>query len=174
MVERDTSADRGARQGPNTPTASSRSRSSALRASASEPAAEPAPNSAGSPVVIDTAVSSPASVAPLLGNAIRMKQLSEQYGIPLWMSEYSQSNAFTWASTMHDLISNYNVSAVDYMFGFSGNGNAPMTLKHDGTRYLGYEQNKHYYIIGQFSRFVKPGFQRIQADTTDSAIKVTA
>ena len=110
-----------------------------------------------------------------LSNAIKMKQLSEQYGIPLWMTEYSQSNAFTWANTMHDLLSKYNVSAVDHMSGFGGGGGStPISLKRNGTQYLGYKQNKHYYTIGQFSRFVKPGSQRIQADTTDRTIKITA
>jgi len=106
-------------------------------------------------------------------NAIKMKRLSEQYGISLWMTEYSQGDPFTWANTMHALISNYSVSAVDYMFGFSG-GRDLITLEHDGSRYLGYERNKHYYVMGQFSRFVTPGSRRIKADTNDRAIKVTA
>jgi hypothetical protein len=79
-----------------------------------------------------------------LSNVIKMKGLSEQYGIPLWMTEYSQGNPFTWANTMHDLISTYNVTAVDYMFAFSG-GRDLITLKHNGTRYLGFERNKHFY-----------------------------
>jgi O-glycosyl hydrolase len=112
-----------------------------------------------------------------LSQAIKMKKLSERYRLPLWMTEYSQDNPLTWANTMHDLISNYNVSAVDYMFAFFGgedDGGLPITLKHNGTRYLGYKLNKHYYVIGQFSRFVKPGSQRIQANSTNSAIKATA
>jgi len=109
-----------------------------------------------------------------LSHAIKMKKLSERYRIPLWMTEYSPDNPFTWANTMHDLISNYNVSAVDYMFAFTDGEEGPITLKHDGTRYLGYTLNKYYYAIGQFSRFVRPGFQRIEANTTDRAIKATA
>lgn len=109
-----------------------------------------------------------------LRNAVKMKQISEQYRIPLWMTEYSQDDPFTWADTMHELISTYDVSAVDYMSGFGGGGSVPIMLKHEGTRYLGNERSKHYYVIGQFSRFVKPGSQRIQAKTTDGTLKVTA
>ena len=109
-----------------------------------------------------------------LDNAVKMKQISDQYRIPLWMTEYSQDDPFTWANTMHELISSYDVSAIDYMLGFGGGGSVLVTLKHVGTRYLGYERSKHYYVMGQFSRFVKSGSQRIQTRTTDSALKVTA
>src|SRR5262249_40889309 len=37
-----------------------------------------------------------------------------------------------------------------------------------------YERSKHYYVMGQFSRFVHPGSRRIEAKTTDRTLKVTA
>jgi len=90
------------------------------------------------------------------------------------MTEYSQSNAFTWANTMHDLISNYNVSAVDHGSGFNGLENELIVLKHNGRQYLGYERTKYYYVIGQYSRFVKPGSRRVKADSTNHAVRATA
>ena len=109
-----------------------------------------------------------------------MKQLKEQYGIPLWMTEWIPGGPFQWANTMHTLISDYDVSAVDYFWGFTGNvGEADpngrlITLNFDGPDYLGYTLEKQYYIVGQYSRFVKPGSRRVEATSTDSSVKVTA
>lgn len=48
-----------------------------------------------------------------------MKALADQYGLPLWMSEFAVAGDFMeWAVIMHRLISEYNVSAVDYLWGF--------------------------------------------------------
>jgi len=107
----------------------------------------------------------------------QMKELADRYGLPLWMTEYSQNDPFDWAVTMHQLISDYNVSAVDYMWGFFGQwtgGDKLINLRHTGARYLGYTLTKHYYVMGQFSKYVRPGFRRIKADSTDSTVKVTA
>ena len=109
-------------------------------------------------------------------NVAKMQRLSEQYGIPLWMTEYIQKDAFAWANTMHALIADYNVSAVYYFWGFSGGsrGGTLIRLNYDGNQYLDYTLTKHYYIMGQYSRFVRPGAKRIQADSADNDIKVTA
>ncbi len=109
-------------------------------------------------------------------NAVKMRELSEQYGIPLWMSEYSQSGPLAWANTMHTLIADYNVSAIDYMWGFVGStGDATLIkLRHDGQQYLGYDLKKQYFVMGQFSRFIRPGSQRVAADSSDPSLKVTA
>ena len=113
-----------------------------------------------------------------ISNAIKMKQLSNQYGIPLWMTEWSQKDAFDWANTMHELISAYDVGAIDYLFGFTGQA-APsrgrlIRLNNGGTQYLGNAPEKRYYTMGQYSRFVKPGAQRVEATSADTSIKVTA
>ena len=120
-------------------------------------------------------------------NVGQMKALAEQYQLPLWMTEFSMSgmpsagrpaNPFAWASLMHDLISTYNVSAVDYMWGFFGEweGNSSMliTLNNTGATYDGYTLNKTYYTTGQFSRFVEPGAERIKAQSTDATVQATA
>ena len=120
-------------------------------------------------------------------NVGQMQALADQYQLPLWMTEFSMSgmpsagrpaNAFAWASLMHDLISTYNVSAVDYMWGFFGEweGNSSMliTLNNTGATYDGYTLNKTYYTTGQFSRFVEPGAERISAQSSDAAVQTSA
>ena len=85
-----------------------------------------------------------------------MKTLAEQYQLPLWMTEFTMGamgttgrtqDPFKWASLMHDLISDYNVSAVDYLWGFFGEweGNATTLISLNNTwchlRRLHVEQN---------------------------------
>jgi len=116
-----------------------------------------------------------------LSRVAQMKELAEHYRLPLWMTEYFQSDPFGWANTMHELIANYNVSAVDYMWGFFGEwshaawpGNELISLVNSGSRYVGHTLTKHYYVMGQFSQYVRPGFRRVKTDSTDDAVKVTA
>ncbi|MEO7432417.1 MAG: hypothetical protein ABIR62_10375, partial [Dokdonella sp.] len=87
-------------------------------------------------------------------------------------------DAFSWAALMHDLIATYNVSAVDYLWGFFGQweGNATMlvTLNNSGATYQGMTLNKQYYTTGQYSRFIPPGARRIQATSSAAAVLTTA
>ena len=120
-------------------------------------------------------------------NVAQMEALAEQYGLPLWMTEFSMSgmpsagrpaNAFAWASLMHELIATYDVSAVDYMWGFfgewEGTSSTLISLNNTGATYDGYTLNKSYYTTGQFSRFVEPGDERIAAQSTDGTFQTTA
>jgi len=75
---------------------------------------------------------------------------------------------------MHDLIANYNVSAVDHMGGFGQGYGGYVNFNFSGTRYLGYVLPKKFYYVGHFSKFVRPGFQRIDAVSTDPNLKVAA
>ena len=122
-----------------------------------------------------------------VSNVGQLKSLATQYGLPLWMTEFSLSgmgsagrpaDPFAWASLMHELISSYDVSAVDYMWGFFGEweGSSSMliTLNHTGSTYDGYTLNKTYYTTGQFSRFVEPGAERIRAQSSDPAVQTTS
>ena len=122
-----------------------------------------------------------------VSNVGQMEALAAQYDLPLWMTEFSlsgmgsagrPSDAFAWASLMHELISDYDVSAVDYMWGFFGEweGSSSMlvTLNHTGATYDGYTLNKAYYTTGQFSRFVEPGAERIGAASSDADVQTTA
>jgi O-glycosyl hydrolase len=111
-------------------------------------------------------------------NKNNMAQLSTQYNIPVWMTEYSRPNAFDWANQIHDVIANYRVSAVDHMWGFFGaqetNGTQLISLNFSGTNYTGYTINKQYYVTGQYSKYVKAGSQRIAAISSNVDVRATA
>lgn len=122
-----------------------------------------------------------------VSNVAQMKTLAEQYQLPLWMTEFTMGamgttgrtqDPFKWASLMHDLISDYNVSAVDYLWGFFGEWEGYATtlisLNNTGATYDGYTLNKTYYTTGQFSRFIEPGAMRIRSDSVDAAVQTTA
>jgi O-glycosyl hydrolase len=111
-----------------------------------------------------------------------MQALSSQYGLPLWMTEYSsganplKGNALSWANLMQDLIGTYDVSAIDYMWGFFGQWDRAqlIVIRHQGNTYTGYDRRKEYYVMGQYSRFIKPGSVRVAAHSNDGVLKVTA
>ncbi|MBY0385108.1 hypothetical protein K2X05_08105 [bacterium] len=106
--------------------------------------------------------------------------------------EYSRFAAKTdglgWAELMHDLISKYNVSAIDYMWGFFGaweSGTQLISLQYNdpifpdynpsqGPIYKGYTLDKTYYSTAQFSRYVRPGARRVSTTNSDSTIRVSA
>ena len=124
-----------------------------------------------------------------LTNVTTMRVLAEQYGLPLWMTEFSLAlagavglgnGAFDYAGLMHELLGTYNVSAVDYQWGFFGqweNGSQLVILNHSTSgaqSYTGYTLPKEYYVTGQYSKFVRPGACRVQSISSDTTIKVTA
>ncbi len=121
-----------------------------------------------------------------------MKRLSLKYNLQIWMTEYSLGARYywkkfynkkhldflDWAVLINDMIVYYHVSAVDYMWGFFGEWEPPVTnlirLKYDGARYRGYELSKQYYATGQFSKYVRPGARRVDAVSSSPAVKVSA
>ena len=114
-----------------------------------------------------------------IDRVVQMQELGQQYDLPLWMTEYFQRDAFAWANTMQSLIADYDVSAVDYMWGFFGqwenNGSQLIVVTYDAANtYTGYNPRKHYFVMGQFSRYVRPGAVRVQATSSDPAIRVSA
>ena len=109
--------------------------------------------------------------------AAQMTPLAEQYGLPLWMSEFAVAGDFLeWGVIMHRLIAEYNVSAVDYMWGFFGSSDAWQLIRinSDGTRYLGYELLLQFYATGQYSKYVRPGARRIGTESSDLLVKASA
>lgn len=119
----------------------------------------------------------------------KMAALSQTYKIPVWMTEFSDprytgpQGGLNWALTVHDLIVNGNVSAIDYMWASFGEyserkwpGNTLIILKNDanGLRYKGYQLNAMYHGMGQYSRYVRPGYIRIAGDSTDRQVRVSA
>ncbi len=113
----------------------------------------------------------------------RIKTMSLENNIPIWMTEWSAvgsvaASATAWVNAIHDQINEYNVSAVDHMWGFFGEWEPPSThfvsLLYTGATYTGYRLNKNYYLTGQYSRYVKPGFRRIDVESTSTSIRCTA
>lgn len=117
----------------------------------------------------------------------QMEVVANQHNLPLWMTESSASDlntveatrsAIDWASRINEVVSDFNVSAVDYKLGFGGaddsDSTALVTLNESEGVYTGYTLNKAYFAIGQYSRFVAPGAQRIEVQSTDSEVKSTA
>ncbi len=111
-------------------------------------------------------------------NKTAMMQLGLQYDVPVWMTEYSRPDAFDWGNVIHDEIANYGASAVDNMWGFwgaQGNGDANyISLNYTGNTYTGYTIEKHYYVTGQYSKYVRPGARRVEAISSNTDVRVTS
>jgi len=122
-------------------------------------------------------------------NVSQMRTLAEQYGLPLWMTEFSLglassaglgSGPFDDAGLIHELLATYNVSAVDYQWGFFGQWESSsqlVILNHATTGaqgYTGYTLPKVYYVTGQYSKFITPGARRIRVDSTSGNVKTSA
>lgn len=112
-----------------------------------------------------------------------LKQLAGQYSLPLWMTEFTRGelsiSALDYAEQiLHPLIADYNVSVHLYLWGFFGQWSPAafqlITLKYDGATYQGYQFDKMYYVLGQYSKYIPPGSVRIRADSSQNAVKVTA
>lgn len=97
--------------------------------------------------------------------------LARQYDLPLWMTEYapggasSWPGALQWAGQMQRLLTESDVSAIDYMWGFFGSqdDNALIGLRFDGDRYDGYDVRPMFDAVGQFSAAIRPGAVRVDA-----------
>jgi O-glycosyl hydrolase len=113
------------------------------------------------------------------------KGLANQYGLPLWSSEYYLSsgslNGIGWALIVHSMLVDYNTAAVDHLALMIGRAMAPgpgnealLIWEHSGTVFLGYTLTGHYYEFGQYSKYIRPGSQRIEASSAISQIKTSA
>jgi len=126
-----------------------------------------------------------------LENLAAMRALARRYDLPLWMSEFtldamgsmrprgsSAATPLDWALLMHELLATYDVSAVDYLWGYFGGAKANqttlITLKGDQSGYDGFSRNKVYYYFGQYSRFVRPGARRVLVTSRGDPVKATA
>jgi hypothetical protein len=78
---------------------------------------------------------------------------------------------------MHRLIAEDGVSAVDYTWGLYGDHEKQSQLVQlipSGGAYQRFDRTKEYYVMGQFSRFVRPGAVRIGATSSDPTVKASA
>jgi len=111
------------------------------------------------------------------GDELKITQLAKQHGIPVWMTEYSTPDSWKeWAGLMHEPLTEYDVSAIDYMWGYFGDWDRSqlVRLRVSGGKYTGFELTRHYHVMGQYSVFVRPGAVRIAASSSDPELKVAA
>jgi O-glycosyl hydrolase len=118
-----------------------------------------------------------------LEEVARVKQLAARYRLPVWMTEYSSGeyrdwrSALDWAEKMHVLLTAGGVSAVDYMWGFFGSWARTDTLVAvdfaDGA-YAGHAPTPLYWLMGHYSRHVRPGYVRVAATTTPGPVTLSA
>lgn len=107
-----------------------------------------------------------------------MQSVSEDYKIPLWMSEFSVpgTSPMAWASIVARLISDYDVAAIDYMWGFFGSWDEAqlVVLNSAGTQFTGATLSPAGYAMAQYARYVLPGARRVDLQSSDSTIRVSA
>jgi O-glycosyl hydrolase len=112
----------------------------------------------------------------------RLAALAARYDLPLWMTEFND-NAYAnwpatldWAAKMQGLIAS-GVSAVDYIWAFFGSwrsGESLISIEFDKGVYRRHILTPLYYIEGQFSRFIRPGYRRVGAPRSVGPIQTTA
>lgn len=112
-----------------------------------------------------------------------MRNLAAEYGVPIWMTEFSVPNDTTfsgvmeWMKIIHKLVATYNVSAVDYMWGFFGsweNNHTILSIQFLDGQYAQHHVGPLYYLTGQFSKFVRPGHVRVETHSSSQDLLVTA
>jgi O-glycosyl hydrolase len=111
------------------------------------------------------------------GGEAQVKQLAEQYDIPIWMTEFSTGDDWLqWATIMQQEIADYGASAVDYMWGYNGDWDKSqlIRIRVDNGAYAGFDFNRQYYVMGQYSKFVRPGAIRVSATSAEPDVKVAA
>jgi O-glycosyl hydrolase len=112
------------------------------------------------------------------GGEAQIKQLGDQYGIPIWMTDFSlpDDDFFTWAMALHELIADDGVSAIDYKWAFLGDyGHSQLVrLETNAGSYVRFTPTTQYYVLGQYSRYLRPGAVRVAASSNDPNVKATA
>jgi len=109
-----------------------------------------------------------------------VRALAEQYGLPLWMSEYSTTEGrlspLEYGVLMHRLFVEHNVVAHDYMWGFFGDFDVSqlISVQSTGLTYNGYTIRPEYHVVGQWSKYVKPGAVRVRATSANASLLVSA
>jgi glucuronoarabinoxylan endo-1,4-beta-xylanase len=114
---------------------------------------------------------------------VPMRQLATKYGLPVWMTEYGSKSyvdwdsSLDWAGRMHILLTVGGVNAVDYIWGFFGSWvrtDTMISIDFDNGQYRGFSYTPIYWITGQYSRFVRPGYVRVAATPVDTGSVMTS
>ena len=113
----------------------------------------------------------------------RMRQLATRYGLPVWMTEFSNSGytdwstAFDWAERMHVLLTDGGVNAIDYMWSYFGSwvrSDTMISIDFQDGVYRGFSTTPIYWLTGQYSRYVRPGFVRVNASPASGTVLTSA
>jgi O-glycosyl hydrolase len=117
------------------------------------------------------------------GDWPRLHALASRHGLPVWMTEWTSKefgrwpSAFDWAMTVHRLLTEGGVGAVDYLWGFFGDwvgGESMISIHFDGGEYRSFSMEPVYWLTGQWSRFVRPGFRRVATSADRAPVPTTA
>lgn len=111
---------------------------------------------------------------PSFGNRNGIRSLSQQFGMPTGMTEIcckggwngSYSHALGWARDIYWNLTEGNISVWEPLsmaftcgtVGCTSAGTTPIVIDLDHSRYYKFAQ---YYGLRQFSRYIRPGYQRI-------------
>jgi O-glycosyl hydrolase len=113
----------------------------------------------------------------------RMREIANRYKLPVWMTEYSTKeyrdwrSAFEWAERMHVLLTDGGVNAIDYMWGYFGDWvrtDTMISIAFDDGAYRGFSATPIYWITGQYSRYVRPGYLRVAATGSSDDVLMSA
>jgi O-glycosyl hydrolase len=110
----------------------------------------------------------------------KLAELAGRYRVALWMTEYIDTEghatwpaALRWATTMSNLITVGRVGAIDYLWGFFGDWNGPsgslINIEFDHGVYRSFSYTPVYWLTGQYSRFVRPGYRHVTTTSSGSA-----
>jgi hypothetical protein len=107
-----------------------------------------------------------------------MSAVAAEYKVPLWMSEFSVEgpSPLEWGGIVHRLIAEYNVSAVDYMWGFFGDYDHAqlVSIHHASRQYTGATITAAGYGMAHYAKYVLPGARRVESASSDAAVRATA
>jgi glucuronoarabinoxylan endo-1,4-beta-xylanase len=110
------------------------------------------------------------------GGELEVKQLAEQYGIPVWITGFDAPDWLQMATTMRELIADDGAAALDYTWGFFGDQESSQLIRivSSNGAYQRFDRTKRYYAMGQFARYVSPGAVRISATSIDPTMQALA
>lgn len=99
-----------------------------------------------------------------------LRQLAVAAGKPLWISEYGDGGAdgLAMARRIHDDIAQAHASAWIYWQFAEPDSNWGLVQYHNGEPNSAFSFNRKFYILSQFSRFIRPGDEIIDSGDGDS------
>lgn len=117
------------------------------------------------------------------GDVIRMRELAARHKLPVWMTEFATKDyedwgsSFEWAERMHVLLTDGGVGAIDYLWGYFGSWvrtDTLLSIDFSGGAYRGFSPTPLYWLTGQYSRYVRPGYRRVAATPSSGAVLTSA